>query len=229
MCGRFTLRSSPREVARLFHVEKLPLFEPRYNIAPTQPVLVAREQPEHGERELAWLQWGFVPAWSKDPKAAQRPINVRSEGVSERPMFRTAFRRRRCLIAADGFYEWKAQGRTKQPFYFQLVDAAPFAFAGIWEAWRHENQSIESCALFTTRANAIVAPIHDRMPVVLPPKDFACWLDPANEDVDGLSKLLRPLPANKMKAWPVSTRVNSPRRDDPDCIVSIEDQRKLFE
>ena len=229
MCGRFTLRTSPREVAELFDVAELPLFEPRYNIAPTQPVLVARERRGQEDRELVQLPWGFVPSWSKDPASGQRPINVRSEMVNERPMFRSAFRQRRCLIAADGFYEWKAQGRAKQPFYFQLAEGGPFGFAGIWEAWRRDDKSLETCALFTTSPNDIVAPVHDRMPVILEPGDFAQWLDPSNDDTAALSALLRPLPAEQMTTKPVSTRVNSPRNDDSECIVSIEDQGKLFE
>jgi putative SOS response-associated peptidase YedK len=192
-------------------------------------VLVARERRGQEERELVQLQWGFVPSWSKDPTSGQRPINVRSETVTDRPMFRSAFRQRRCLIAADGFYEWKAQGRGKQPFYFQLSGGGPFGFAGVWETWKRDDKSLETCALFTTSPNSIVAQVHDRMPVILEPENFAEWLDPSNDDTAGLAKLMRPLPADQMTAQPVSTRVNSPRHDDSECIVPIEDQGKLFD
>lgn len=228
MCGRFTLRTPPRAVAELFEVSELPLFEPRYNIAPSQRVLAARLRGD-GSRELVQLTWGFVPAWSKDPASGNRPINIRSETAAERPMFRAAFRQRRCLIAADGFYEWRAEGRAKQPYYFQRADGQPFAFAGIWEAWRGDGRSLESCALFTTSANETVVPIHDRMPVILEPSDFAAWLDPSNENPRTLLPLLHPLPAEELTGCPVSPLVNSPRHDDPECIIAVGKQGKLFD
>lgn len=228
MCGRFTLRTPPRAVAELFDLPELPLFEPRYNIAPSQSVMAARLRPD-GSRELVGLTWGFVPAWSKDPASGNRPINIRSETATERPMFRAAFRHRRCLIAADGFYEWRAEGRTKQPYYFQRADQQPFAFAGVWEAWRGAGRTLETCALFTTSANETVAPVHDRMPVILQNADFASWLDPTNEDPRTLIPLLRPLPAEQLTAWPVSTLVNSPRQDAAECIISVGNQGKLFD
>jgi putative SOS response-associated peptidase YedK len=228
MCGRFTIRTSPREVAQLFEVDDLPLFVPRYNVAPSQPVLAARLRSD-GSRELVPLTWGFVPAWSKDPTSGNRPINIRSESALERPMFRSAFRHRRCLIAADGFFEWLSQGRAKQPYYIQRAAGKPFAFAGIWEAWQGEGRVLESCALFTTSANETVAPIHDRMPVILEPADFTTWLDPTNEDPKTLVPLLRPLPATELTAEPVSPLVNSPRNDAPECIMPLGNQGMLFD
>lgn len=228
MCGRFTIRTSPREVAQLFEVDELPLFAPRYNVAPSQSVLAARLRSD-GSRELVPLTWGFVPSWSKDPNSGNRPINIRSETALERPMFRAALRQRRCLIAADGFFEWLTQGKAKQPYYFQRADGRPFGFAGIWESWRGEGRVLETCALFTTSANETVAPIHDRMPVILAPADFATWLDPTNEDPQTLVSLLRPLPAAELTAQPVSPLVNSPRNDGPECIMPRGNQGMLFD
>ncbi|MBL9123132.1 MAG: SOS response-associated peptidase [Planctomycetaceae bacterium] len=228
MCGRFTLRTAPREVAELFAIDELPLFAPRYNIAPSQQVLAVGLRDD-GRREFRQFAWGFIPSWSKDPQSGHRPINIRSETVLEKPMFRSAFRKRRCLIPADGFFEWQAVGRAKQPYYFQRPDGGPFAFAGVWETWRGGAEPLESCALFTTSANATVAPLHDRMPVILAPADFASWLDPTNEDPASLVPLLRPLPPDQLVARPVSTTVNSPRHDSPECIIPLESPGKLFD
>ncbi len=220
MCGRFTIRTSPREVAELFEVDELPLFAPRYNVAPSQSVLAARLRSD-GTRELVPLTWGFVPSWSKDPNSGNRPINVRSETALERPMFRSALRQRRCLIAADGFFEWLSQGKAKQPYYFQRADGKPFAFAGIWEAWRGEGRVLETCALFTTSANETVAPVHDRMPVILPCEARELWLDPEFKGKEQLLALLRPYADDEMIATPVSTVVNSPKNESPQCIVPL--------
>jgi putative SOS response-associated peptidase YedK len=207
MCGRFLLKA-PSAAAAAFHfpddADDLP---PRYNVAPSQPVLAVRAGPQGGT-ELVSLRWGLVPSWSKDSRGF---INARAETAPQKPAFRTPFRQRRCLVLADGFYEWvrKDQG-GKQPFYFHLQGGRPFAFAGLWDRWG----DLESCALLTTTANELVRPVHERMPVILAPGDGERWLDP--RQVPG--ELLRPFPASEMDAYPVSSWVNNARHEGPRCI-----------
>jgi len=219
MCGRFTLVTAPEIVAEYFELEAVPDLLPRYNIAPTQPapaILVASGRPA---REFRTLRWGLIPAWAKDPAIGNRMINARAETVEEKPAFRSAFRRRRCLIVSDGFYEWKKEPHRKQPFYIRMRDDVPFAFAGLWEHWEGpDGTSVDSCAILTTLPNDVLRPIHDRMPVILHPSNYNLWLDPQMDKIDRLKPLVCPYPAEEMKAFPVSRRVNSPTRDDPDCI-----------
>ncbi len=228
---------------------QLALFEPRYNIAPTQDVVVVRADPESGRRAAATLCWGLLPSWSKGVASGAPMINARSETLSEKPAFRNAFRRRRCLIPADGFYEWQqsvgdAKGR-KQPFYIHRPDGGPFAFAGLWETWRGEPSrgepspgpslqgrgnsnaelAIESCTIVTTAANAALRELHDRMPVILAPGDYGLWLDPTVEDPAELQHLLAPSGDDELLAEPVSTHVNRVVNDDPRCIAV---ERTLF-
>ena len=226
MCGRFTLRISPAELAEIFELLRTPEVQPRYNIAPSQPVLAVRER--EGARELAVLQWGLIPGWSKVPKSG--PINARSETVATKPTFKNAFRRRRCLIPADGFYEWKQLGpKEKQPYFIHRLDDKLFAFAGLWEGWRGpDGSSLESCAIVTTDTNRRLAELHDRMPVVLEREDYAEWLDPTNEDVESLQRLLMPAPDDFFEIRPVSKSVNSPRNDGPDCLEPEAAQGTLF-
>ena len=215
MCGRFFLLASPREVADLFGLADVPDIAPRYNIAPTQPVAVVRLA--NADRELVRLRWGLIPPWSRDGKAAQ--INARSETAADKPTFRTAFRKRRCLIPASGFFEWMQTGaKKKQPFCIRLADDKPFAFAGLWERWEGPDGPVDSCAILTTEANELVRPVHDRMPVILDRRHFGQWLDPAEQDAGALAPLLRPFAADRMHAYPVSTLVNSPRNDDARCL-----------
>jgi len=220
MCGRFTLSNPDAEqLAAQFGVAALPDLRPRYNIAPTQPVAAVRRAAGKAIREMALLRWGLVPAWAKDPTIGVRLINARAETAAEKPSFRVAFRRRRCLIVADGFYEWQKQQSGKQPYYIRLRGGRLFAFAGLWERWTGpDGQEIESCTLLTTAPNDLLRPIHKRMPVILHPDDYALWLDPAVGDRQRLQPLLRPYPAAEMEAYPVSRRVNNPRNDDPRCI-----------
>jgi putative SOS response-associated peptidase YedK len=227
MCGRYTLRSDLKRLARLFQVEevRLPLFDPRYNVAPSQDVLAVREID--GRRELVELKWGLVPRWSKDPTIGYRMINARSETVAEKPSFRSAFKSRRCLIPADGFYEWKKTGaKTRQPYFIHLNDDQPFAFAGLWEYWQGDGEVIESCALCTTEANELMRPLHDRMPVILPAESYAQWLDPDNQATEALANLLEPFPAQAMAAHPVSTYVNKPANQGPECVQPIENEAR---
>jgi putative SOS response-associated peptidase YedK len=219
MCGRFTLRSSASAIAEQFALFEAPNFTARFNIAPSQPVPVIRMQGAAAHRELAWLRWGLVPGWAKDPAIGNRLINARAETVAEKPAFRAAVRRRRCLIIADGFYEWQRVGRSKQPFFIRLRDDRPFAFAGVWEAWEGADHSLlETCAILTTEANEVVRPIHDRMPVILSAAGCAAWLDPATEEPRALLPLLAPYPSGEMEAVAVGNFVNSPAHDSPRCV-----------
>ncbi len=221
MCGRFTLRAPASVIAEQFALLDVAPFDPRYNIAPTQDVAAVRRTSEATDsaRQLVRLRWGLVPAWAKDPAIGNRLINARAETAAEKPAFRTALRRRRCLVVADGFYEWQRSGKQKQPYFIRLCDDRPFAFAGLWEHWEGPDHSaLETCALLTTEPNDLMKPIHDRMPVILSPSDFDHWLDPAVQQPEQLASLFRPYPSEEMVAYPVSAYVNSPTRDDPRCI-----------
>lgn len=229
MCGRYTLHVPTRALMDLFDLPEAPDLLPRYNVAPSQEVPVVRQRGE--ARELTLLRWGLIPFWSKDPKRGPTPINARSDSASEKPAFRTAFRRHRCLLPADGFYEWKKEGTKKQPVLFRMRDEGPFAFAGLWDRWEGPSgQIIQSCTLLTTEPNALVATVHDRMPVILPPEAYDLWLDPTVHEPSRVQPLLRPYPAEAMTATLVSPRVNSPREDSPDLItpVTAPTQLKLF-
>jgi putative SOS response-associated peptidase YedK len=221
MCGRFTLTSPVQVLAAQFNLPEVAALEPRYNIAPTQPVAAVRASGEAMVRELALLQWGLIPFWAKDPEVGARLINARAETVGEKPAFREAFRRRRCLVLADGFYEWQKQDGGKQPFYVRMRDGSAFAFAGLWERWKGPEGNIESCTLLTTQPNELMRILHNRMPVILEAKDYDLWLDPGIRQTDLLLPLLRPFSAEEMEAYPVSRRVNSPDNDDPRCIVPL--------
>ncbi|MDQ4126373.1 MAG: SOS response-associated peptidase [Actinomycetota bacterium] len=215
MCGRYTLATPVGRLAEEFGFDSSSTeFRTSYNVAPTRqvPVVVA----EGGQRRLEMLRWGLIPSWADDPGIGARMINARSETAPEKPSFRRAFRDRRCLIPADGFYEWKREEGGKQPYYFRLEGGRPFAFAGLWESWTKDGE-IRSCAILTTAANELVAGIHDRMPVILPAGHYDAWLDPEAER-DELTGLLVPYPGDDLETYPVSRFVNSPGNDDPRCI-----------
>ncbi|HEX4953865.1 MAG TPA: SOS response-associated peptidase [Thermoanaerobaculia bacterium] len=221
MCGRYTLATPGDVIAQQFELAATPSLAPRYNVAPTQEVPAVRAA-KGGGRELAMMKWGLVPRWAEDPSIGNRLINARSETAAEKPSFRSAFKRQRCLVLADGFYEWqKAAGGVKQPFHIRLAGGGPFAFAGLWEHWQKEGQTVESCTLLTTGPNPLMAPIHDRMPVILDPTEYDLWLDPGQSDRARLEALLDPFPAERMEAWPVSRFVNSPTNDSPRCIEPV--------
>ena len=226
MCGRFAQLADPESLAEQFGVVVPPAlaqteFMPRYNVAPTQAVTAVRLNPHTQQRELAFFQWGLIPSWSKDPKIGARMINARGETVAEKPSFRSAFKRRRCLIPADGFYEWQKIDGGKQPMYIHAQDQRPLALAGLWENWHSpDGGEIETCTIITITPNELMAPIHNRMPVIIAPEDYATWLDPADRPEIGLH-LLRPFPAEKMTAYPVSKFVNSPRNDAPQCVARL--------
>ncbi|MFB2918882.1 SOS response-associated peptidase [Aerosakkonema funiforme] len=219
MCGRFSFTQPDEIVAQLFHLSSVPNLSPRYNIAPTQSVPTLLVNSEDKETELKMLRWGLIPSWAKDIKMGAKLINARAETVAEKPAFRSAFKHRRCLVLADGFYEWQEQDGKKQPFYFRLEDGKPFAFAGLWERWeKGEGDAIASCTIVTTEANDVMRPIHDRMPVILDPKDYETWLDPQVQKRETLESLLQPYQSEDMTVYPVSTKVNNARTDSPDCI-----------
>ena len=230
MCGRYTLRTPLNVLAQqfLFELGDLPAdlaLAPRYNIAPTQSVATVRQLAAGGPRQLALMHWGLIRSWAKDAKLASSTINARGETLADTPAFRSAFAKRRCLVLADGYFEWLAVGKKKQPLWFRMQDERPFAFAGLWERWRGPTGApadappLESCTIVTTSANALSANVHDRMPVILDEADYDLWLDPAMNDKERLRPLLAPCPAKLMKAEPVNTRVNSVRNDDPKCVA----------
>lgn len=200
-------------------------WSPRYNISPTQQVAVIRKIQEG--RALSLMKWGLIPAWSKDPKKGPPLINARSESIATKPSFRDAFRKRRCLIPADGFYEWKAlDAKTKQPYHIRFEDGRPFAFAGLWEHWGEGENAIDSCTIITTEANEHMRTLHERMPVILQPEDYERWLDPNQKSTSALEALLVPFEPEPLTFHAVSTLVNSPRNDAPACLT--EPDKSLF-
>ena len=224
MCGRFNLITNGDALVDFFQLEQGLELTPRYNIAPSQTVPVVRN--EGSGRHLALHRWGLVPAWAKDPKTGYRMINARAETVAEKPAFRTAFRRRRCLIPATGFYEWKAVQGGKQPYHIRISEGRLFAFAGLWERWTNpEGGILESCTIIVTSANEAVSPIHDRMPVIPDPADYVLWLDPDVDDPVELLPLLRPCPAHWLESYPVTKAMGNPGYDGPECIEPIETTR----
>uniref|UniRef100_A0A7C1FJD2 Abasic site processing protein n=1 Tax=Caldilinea aerophila TaxID=133453 RepID=A0A7C1FJD2_9CHLR len=224
MCGRFTLYATPEALAEHFGLDEPPAkLVPRYNIAPTQPVGVVRVHPQRKKREWALVLWGLIPSWSKEPVMASRMINARAETVPEKPAFRAAFRRRRCIVPASGFYEWMKKNGGKQPYYITSGDGTLLGFAGLWESWTGpEGEEIESCTILTTDANEEVARLHNRMPVILAPEDYATWLGDGQEATPAqlaqLKHLFRPFPAGRLKLYPVSSYVNNPRNEGAACI-----------
>ncbi len=225
MCGRYTLSTPGDAVAELFRLDSTPDLSPRYNIAPTQEAAVVRSTG--GRRALDHLRWGLVPYWAKEPSIGNRMINARSETAAEKPAFRSSLRRRRCLVAADGFFEWRRTAAGKQPYLLRLAGGGPFAFAGLWDRWvPHAGAAIESFTILTTRPNELVGAIHDRMPVILPPRDHELWLDPGEARPQRLAPLLRPFSAAEMTVFPVPSLVNRPANDTPECIEPLDGWEK---
>ncbi|GJM45405.1 MAG: DUF159 family protein [Gemmatimonadota bacterium] len=226
MCGRYSLTTERHDLARELG---LPLdaipedYAPRWNVAPSQSVAALRDR-DQGIR-FDWLQWGLLPDWVSDPSGARRPINARSESLAQKPSFRDSFRRRRCLIVADGFYEWApTPGRrtAKTPYFIHLKSNEPFTFAGLWSRWRGKTgDELHTCAIVTGEPNELVAGVHDRMPVIVPRERREAWLDPEHQDPTTLAHLLQPLAADLMTLHPVSTHVNAPRNDDPECVAPL--------
>jgi putative SOS response-associated peptidase YedK len=233
MCGRYRLSKRKQLVEEYFDAAGEEEWEPRYNIAPTQPVPIIRQHPKEPSRKLSLVRWGLIPSWAKDASGAAKMINARSESVSTQPAFREAFKLRRCLVPADGFYEWQKKGTAKQPFCFEIDNGELFAFAGLWDRWKDPaGQWIRSCSILTTTPNPLAAAIHDRMPVIVEKDNYDLWLDPGMKDTTALAELLRPCRAQLMRCYPVSKRVNQVQYDDPECAVPItlesSAQRQLF-
>jgi putative SOS response-associated peptidase YedK len=223
MCGRYSITTPLEAMRGLFDFEGTPNLRPRYNVAPSQDVPIVRIGEGGKGREIAQVRWGLVPGWAKDLSISAKLINARAESVAGKPSFRAAFKRRRCLVPADGFYEWRREGAAKQPYRIARPDGAAFAFAGLWESWRApEGETIESCTILTTQANATLAPIHGRMPVVLEAGAHAPWLDAAAE-AEALHALLVPAPDALLTAYKVSPRVNNVRNDDEACLAPVDD------
>lgn len=233
MCGRYTLTNDLKEIAVRFQVEERltpfsnqpsveseRLLKPRFNIAPTQTVIVVNDE---GQRQFFAMRWGLIPSWAKDSSVGNRMINARAETVAEKPAFRSALRKRRCLIPADGFYEWQKLGKVKQPVRIVLKSREPFAFAGLWETWRSpDGEEIKSCTIITTEANDLLKEVHERMPVILTKEAESVWLDPKIQEPERLIPLLKSYPSNQMEFYPVSRAVNSPSVDDEGCIQPIQ-------
>jgi putative SOS response-associated peptidase YedK len=224
MCGRYRLSRRKQLVEEYFGaVSDEPEWEPRYNIAPTQPVVVIRQHPAEPIRTLSLIRWGLVPSWASDPSVGARMINARSETASLKPGFRDALKLRRCLIPADGFYEWKRTGNARQPYCFEVNEGKLFAFAGIWEAWSNAAGSVmETCSILTTTPNAVTSAVHDRMPVILDRDNYDLWLDPGMKDARTASELLKPYETQAMRSYPVSMRVNAVANDDEACSAPVD-------
>ena len=223
MCGRFTHRLTGSDLLRLYRLATPAGVEmrPRYNVAPSQPIPIVRRR-SGDDRELVMARWGLIPAWSKGPDSRFSMINARAETVLEKPAYRDAFRRRRCLIPADGFYEWQKVAGGKQPWYFVMADERPFSFAALWELWNGPRGEILSCAIIVGPANDLVKPVHDRMPVIVDEADYGAWLDVDAFPAEAALTILRPYPAGRMKTYKVGKRVNRPENDDPDCLAPLQ-------
>lgn len=217
MCGRYTLITDISRIAESFGVAPTLEAQPRYNIAPTQDIVTIRND---GGAQMSLMRWGLIPAWAKDETIGSRMINARAETLAEKPSFRNLLRSRRCLVVADGFYEWQGEGKHKTPMYITLQDDQPFAFAGLWDLWKSpEGYQVQSCTIVTTEPNELMASIHNRMPAILRPKSYEDWLNPQLRDDHVLTHLLKPYPTELMKARPVSKLVNNPRNDVAEILA----------
>ena len=234
MCGRYRLSRRKQLVEECFESAGEEDWAPRYNIAPTQLVPVIRQNPKEPVRELSLFRWGLIPSWAKDTSGAAMMINARSETASTKPAFRDALKLRRCLVPADGFYEWQKTGKTKQPYCFEVSEGQLFAFAGIWDRWKDPSANwIKSCSILTTTPNAVTSTVHDRMPVILDPDCYDLWLDPGMHEMNAVSDMLKPFDARLMRLFPVSSRVNNVVNDDAECsapiqLNAIQTQTSLF-
>jgi len=224
MCGRFTLATPVQDLVKQFSIADVSGIEARYNIAPSQAVAAVREEKGEGARELVWLQWGLIPFWADDPKIGYKMINARAETIDKSNAFRYAFQRRRCLVIADGFYEWRTENGQKQPYYIKMEDGKAFGFAGLWEFWKDEEEerAIESCTIITTSSNELVRPVHPRMPAIIHPDNYDTWLDVEGGDPKQLKELLiEPFPAEEMTMYRVSRRVNKPEHEGCELIEPL--------
>ncbi len=221
MCGRFTLASDRSALEEIFPGVEFPEpLSPRYNIAPSQLIAAVCNT---GSNMVELLQWGLIPHWAKDPKVGHKMINARAESLAQKPSFSEPFRKKRCLVLADGFYEWKKEpgGKAKTPMYIRLRSGLPFAFAGLWDVWRSQGEEIHSCTIITTDSNELVAGIHDRMPVILSPADYAEWLDARERKPETLQGMLKPYPSEELEAFEVAAKVNDPKFESPECVLPV--------
>jgi putative SOS response-associated peptidase YedK len=224
MCGRFALSLPAKNLADLFSLDEVPELTPRYNIAPTQPVCAILIDRVKEKRIAKMLSWGLIPSWSKDPTNGPRLINARSETVDEKPAFRGAFKNKRCLLPADGYFEWRQIEGKREPFFFRLKSGEPCTFAGLWEHWEgHSGEVFESCTILTTQANEVAQKVHDRMPVILPRRHYDLWLDPIVTEKDILKPFLVPYPSDEIEFYPISSLVNNPKNDMPECIAPLKE------
>jgi putative SOS response-associated peptidase YedK len=228
MCGRFTLTRDVAEFATQLGLQYDPAkHNPRFNICPSQPVIVILN--DENQLELTTAKWGLIPSWAKDPSIGNKLANARADGIDTKPSFRSSFKRRRCLVLADGFYEW-TQKKPKVPYYFRLHNRRVFAFAGLWDIWRDEKgEEISTCCLITTEPNSVVAQVHTRMPVILQSRFYRRWLSAEEQPPDTLLKMLQPYPANQMEAFEVSTFVNMPQNNEPRCIIPVSEFKHVCE
>ena len=222
MCGRFTLNIPPELLAEIFGLASIPVYPASYNVAPSQQVPVIRSMADNGQRELAFLRWGLVPSWARDPSIGSRMINARAETIQEKPAFRHAIRYRRCIVPASGFFEWQVEGGKKQPLYLRIRERSIMGLAGIWEEWKTpEAALLETFAILTTTSNRLIEPIHDRMPVILHPREYDLWLDREVTDPEKLKRLYHPYLSELLEICRVSDLVNSPRNNSPACIEPV--------
>ena len=221
MCGRYTLHTNPHVVALQFGLGMDPEFKARYNITPSSSILIVREDRDNG-RVADQYRWGLIPGWAKDPSIGNKLANARGETLAEKPSFRTAFKHRRCLVPASGFYEWKTIAGKKHPYYIRPAGDELFGLAGIAELWNGPDGAARTVALITTEPNELMRTIHDRMPVIIPVRDYGAWLDPTNLNVADLAQFIRPYPSGDMRAHPVSMRVNAPKNDDPELLNPVD-------
>jgi putative SOS response-associated peptidase YedK len=223
MCGRYRLSRRKQVLEEHFDSVFEEDWTPHYNIAPTQSVPIVRQHPKESIREISLARWGLIPSWSKDMSASAKMINARAETAAALPAFRDVMKSRRCLIPADGFYEWQKKGKTKQPYCFEVNDGGLFAFAGLWDRWKNQSgQWVKSCSILTTTPNALTSTVHDRMPVILDPDCYDLWLDPGMKNVSAVSELLKPYDAAVMRRYPISPRINHVVNDDAECSVPLE-------
>lgn len=219
MCGRFALKN-PQALKAAFGLNEMPNLPPRYNIAPSQDIAIIRA--DANGRHLSLAHWELIPSWSKEAESGYSTINARAETVDTKPTFRAPFKRHRCIIPTDGFYEWHEEGGIKIPHHIGMKDGSPFALAGLWDVWKGSQGDVTSCTIIVTGANQFMKPLHDRMPVILNPHDYEFWLDPGNQDTDDLKTLLVPAPEDWLTEWPVSRGLNNPRHEGPNYAAPTD-------
>ena len=233
MCGRYRLSRRKQIIEEHFDTADWQEdWSPRYNIAPTQPVPVIRQHPKEPIRQISFMKWGLIPSWAESPTGAATTINARSETAATKPAFRDPLKFRRCLIPADGFYEWAKTANGKQPYCFEVNDGELFAFAGLWDGWKDaDGQWVKTCSILTTTPNAVTSTVHDRMPVILDSDSYVPWLDPEMQNIAVISELLKPYDASLIRCYPVSARINNVANDDEECshpVKVVQDQSNLF-